>query len=331
MILTDRFNRVIRYLRVSVTDRCNFNCNYCRIQNEEIVPNNQNLLTFDETTRLCRIFASMGVERFRLTGGEPLVRRNVVSLVEQLAKLPGVQELSLSSNALLLGRFAPALKKAGLHRVNISLDSLNPDTFKEITQGGELKTVIQGIEAALKVGLHPVKVNMVVMRGINDHEIAPMVTFAKERGVVLRFIETMPVGRAGKGVSDRFVSAEEILGIIKTHFGTQLIDVNQKRGSGPARYFRLFDTQTEVGVISARSQHFCDGCNRMRLTSKGELVYCLGGKDQMDLKTPMRNGATDDDIHSLILHAVSLKPEKHQFDQVANLDQKTHDMSSLGG
>ena len=353
-MLTDSFGRIIRYLRVSVTDRCNLFCTYCRLPTEEIFPSKQNLLSFDEIIRLVRIFLELGVERIRLTGGEPLLRRNIVDLVQQLAALPGLVELALSTNALLLERYAVPLRAAGLQRVNISLDSLNPETFASLTQrkktgadghaladylaaqnSTHLSAVLAGIKAAMDAGLRPVKVNMVVMRGINEHEIPDMVIFAKEQNLVLRFIETMPVGEAGLGVSEHFVPAEEILNIIRSHFGTQLLPVTQtagqlQRGSGPARYFFLAGTSAEVGVISARSQHFCDTCNRMRLTSQGSLVYCLGREDRMDLKIPLRNGASDAELKIHIQQAVSLKPKQHAFEQL-DAQRKATQMSALGG
>lgn len=343
-MLTDSFGRTIRYLRVSVTDRCNLFCSYCRLPTEKIFPNNQDLLSFEEIVRLVRIFLELGIERIRLTGGEPLLRRNVVDLVQALAALPGLQELSLSTNAVLLGRYAVPLRAAGLHRVNISLDSLNPETFTCLTQpekagvapktSTHLSSVFTGIKAAMDAGLRPVKVNMVVMRGINEHEIPEMVAFAKAQGVILRFIETMPVGEAGLGVSEHFVPAEEILEMIHTHFGAQLLPIqtsgDPRHGSGPARYFRIAGTDTEVGVISARSRHFCDTCNRMRLTSKGSLVYCLGRQDRMNLKIPLRRGATDAALKTHIREAVSLKPERHAFERL-DAQGKTAHMSALGG
>ncbi|MBF0583203.1 MAG: GTP 3',8-cyclase MoaA [Magnetococcales bacterium] len=339
-MLTDAFGRTIRYLRVSVTDRCNLFCSYCRLPGEAILPNNQEILNFGEIVRLIRLFLELGVERIRLTGGEPLLRRNIVGLVQALAQLPGLQELTLTTNALLLERYAAALKTAGLQRVNISLDTLNPETFDRITQHNSLSkenlsyrtglpAVLAGIAAALRVGLQPVKVNMVVMRGINDHEIPAMLSFAQQQGVLLRFIETMPVGEAGLDMADLFVPADQILDQIHRHFGSQLLPIEQP-GSGPARYFNLEGTTANVGVISARSRHFCNTCNRMRLTSKGKLVYCLGRQDRMDLKQPMRDGASDAELKQHIQQAVALKPERHTFEQEENPHIGAH-MSALGG
>ncbi|MBF0185283.1 MAG: GTP 3',8-cyclase MoaA [Magnetococcales bacterium] len=343
-MLTDSFGRTIRYLRVSVTDRCNLFCNYCRLPNETLSPNNRELLDFDELVRLLRLFLALGVERIRLTGGEPLLRRNIVGLVQEIAQLPGLRELTLTTNALLLARHAAALRAAGLHRVNISLDSLHPHTFDRITQPHRLlpdlpserqevlglPAVLAGIDAALRAGLQPVKINMVVMRGINDSEIVDMVQFAHRHGLLLRFIETMPVGEAGMEMADHFIPAEEILQRIQNHFASQLIPVEDKRGSGPARYFRLADSAAELGVISARSRHFCDTCNRMRLTSKGSLVYCLGRSDRMDLKQLLRNGASDAELQAAILAAVALKPQQHEFNQ-SEFYRPGNRMSALGG
>ncbi|WP_227657404.1 GTP 3',8-cyclase MoaA [Candidatus Magnetaquicoccus inordinatus] len=343
-MLIDSFGRTIRYLRVSVTDRCNLFCNYCRLPNETLLPNNRELLDFDELVRLLRIFLQLGIERIRLTGGEPLLRRNLVGLVQEISRLPGLQELALTTNALLLERYAVALRAAGLQRVNISLDSLKPQTFDAITQRHLMRpdlfaerqeqqglpAVLAGIAAARAAGLHPVKINMVVMRGINDTEIVDMVHYAHQHGLLLRFIETMPVGEAGLDMADHFIPAEEILEQIQRHFARQLLPIAGKQGSGPARYFRLADSSAEIGVISARSRHFCDTCNRMRLTSKGSLVYCLGRSDRMDLKQLLRSGAGDEQIKESILAAVALKPQQHEFEQ-KEFYRPSNRMSALGG
>ncbi len=330
MALIDAFGRSIRYLRVSVTDRCNLHCDYCRRSTENKLPNNRELLSLDEMGRLVRIFVELGVERIRLTGGEPLLRRNLVSLVRELSAIAGLKELSLSSNALLLARFARGLKEAGLKRVNISLDSLDPQTFAAITGGGSLQLVIDGIDAAIDAGLHPVKINMVVMRGINDHEVPAVVDFARQRGVLLRFIETMPIGDAGRDTAERFISAEDILSGIRQRFGTELLPVRQSRGAGPARYFRFEGTDAEIGVISARSRHFCDTCNRMRLTAKGALVFCLGRNERIELKEALRSGVDDAAIKRLISEAIILKPESHRFNEPGK-GASPNLMSALGG
>ncbi|MBF0369541.1 MAG: GTP 3',8-cyclase MoaA [Magnetococcales bacterium] len=331
MPLVDTFGRTIRYLRVSVTDRCNFRCHYCRPAEGIALAEQEEILSLEEMARLVRLFTELGVERVRLTGGEPLLRRNVMELIETLGALPGLEDLSLSTNALLLARHARGLREAGVGRVNISLDSLNPETFFTITRNGRLDTVLAGIDAAVAAGLGPVKVNMVVMRGINDSEITAMVDFAREKGVILRFIETMPVGEAGQEVVDRFMPAEEILQVVKEHAGSELIPVKISRGAGPARYYRISGSTAEVGVISALSQHFCEGCNRVRLTSQGSLVLCLGRVDSVDLKTPLRNGASDEEMKTRIQAAIDTKPMGHQFDAETPKSGSNHRMSALGG
>jgi GTP 3',8-cyclase len=328
--LIDSFGRTIHYLRVSITDRCNLNCDYCRIDGNEILPNNDKLLTLEETGRLIRIFTELGIERIRLTGGEPLLRKNILTLIQEIGSLPDLQELSLSTNALLLKRYAHDLKKAGVGRVNISLDTLNPQTFKTITRGGKLQKVLDGISTAVDAGLHPVKINMVVMKGVNDNEVGDMVEYARHHGLILRFIETMPIGDAGLQVNDRYIPAEKILAMIKDRFGSELIPVHQKIGSGPARYYQIAGTKANIGVISARSRHFCDTCNRMRLTSTGQLVLCLGHEDRKDLRTAIREGATDEQLKEQIKEAVYLKPESHQFDN-EDTHGATHQMTALGG
>lgn len=325
--LIDSFGREIRYLRLSITDSCNFRCRYCRpAQGSERIPNKERL-SMEEILRLTRLFVELGVKRVRLTGGEPLVFPKIIELIHRLAAIPGLDELTLSTNAFLLGPLAQSLHEAGLSRVNISLDSLEEKTFAWITRSGKLAQVIAGIDAALAAKLRPVKLNMVVIGGINDHEIPAMVIFARERGVVLRFIEAMPVGKDGGAIMGRFVSAESIMERIRTHFAAEFMPTSSCEGLGPARYHRVMGLGVDVGIISAMSRHFCETCNRVRLTSEGKLVLCLGRTEQVDLRIPLRSGATDMEMRQHILHAISLKPDHHQFHQtvVPNM------MSSLGG
>lgn len=329
MALIDSFGRSIHYLRVSVTDRCNLNCDYCRSAGQTLLPNNKQLLTLEEMGRLIRIFTELGVDKIRLTGGEPLLRKNILLLIDELGSLPHLKELSLSTNAILLARYADAIKKAGVKRVNISLDTLNHETFTTLTRGGDLNGVLEGIAAAVAAGLQPVKVNMVVMRGINDHEVSDMVQYARNNGLILRFIETMPIGTAGQEVADRYIPTAEILQTISQRFGSELIPFQQPIGSGPARYYKIDNSQAEIGFISARSRHFCDSCNRMRLTSTGKLVLCLGQADHVDLKAAIKQGASDEQLAADIREAVHLKPESHQFDRQES--RPDHAMSALGG
>lgn len=291
----------------------------------------QELLTFEELTRIIRIFSELGIEKIRITGGEPLLRKNVVTLIRDLVRLPNITEVSLSTNALLLERFAWDLADAGLRRVNVSLDSLNPETFAKITRGGQVEGVLRGIKAAMAAGLHPVKVNMVVMRGVNDNEIPAMVAFAKDHGLVLRFIETMPIGEAGLQADVNHMPAEDILARVQASLGgEELVADSGWIGNGPANYFGHLPSGTAIGIISAKSRNFCASCNRMRLSSRGALVFCLGGSGRTDLKGPLRSGVDDEGLRALITQSVQLKPFGHMFH---NEEQEGlgHRMSRLGG
>jgi len=328
--LLDSFDRRINYLRVSVTDRCNYRCFYCIPSNDFVLEERREFLSYEELTRLIRLFAELGVSHVRLTGGEPLVRRGLVEWVDQLKRLPGIEEISLSSNAHLLAEHAADLKAAGLDRVNISLDSLKPETFLQVTRNGDLERVLAGIDAALEAQLHPVKLNMVVMKGLNDQEIEPMLDYALERGANLRFIETMPIGRAGLDGIEHYYPASTILERVKSHMGAELIPATTDKGAGPARYYRISGSRATVGVISAMSRHFCDGCNRVRLTARGELVLCLGQEDRASLREPLRDGADDQELKQHILAAIARKPKNHDFNEDP-LKVATRTMSSLGG
>ncbi len=328
--LIDSFGRRIDYLRVSVTDRCNYRCFYC-MPPEGIKGGKQStFLSYEELTRIIRIFSELGVRKVRLTGGEPLVRRHIVNLVEQIAALPGIDDVSLSTNAHLLEQHARTLKQGGLNRVNISIDSLVPETFAEITRGGDLAAVIRGIDAAVAAGLNPVKLNMVVMKGLNDREIEPMLDFAHAHGAHLRFIETMPVGSSGMEGVAHYYPAEKILERVQGHCGSELVPVTGGQGAGPARHYQTRDKKMRVGIITAMSQHFCESCNRVRLTAKGDLVLCLGKENSVGLREALRSGATDAELKRLILAAIDKKPERHSFLEADN-GAVLHDMSSLGG
>lgn len=311
--LTDSFGRRIEYLRVSATDRCNYRCFYCMPATGLPPRGHAEFLRHEECARLIRLFAELGVHKLRLTGGEPLARRGIVDLARLIGRIPGISDLSLSTNGHLLERHAPALKAAGVARVNISLDSLDPGTFACITGGGDLHAVRRGIDAALAAGMAPVKLNMVVLKGINDHEIGALLDYARDRGAQLRFIETMPVGEAGAAGMAHYLPAEAILARVRTHAGAELIPVTGAPGAGPARCYRIGAGPATVGIISAISRHFCAGCNRVRLTARGELVLCLGQEDRVDLARPMRAGAGDEELKQLIVRAIARKPERHRF------------------
>ncbi len=329
-MLIDRFGRRIEYLRVSVTDRCNYRCFYCMPAEGVTYGHHHDFLSYEELTRLIKLFSELGVYRVRLTGGEPLVRRHLHRLAEMIGQLPAITDLSLSTNGHLLARFASQLKQSGVSRVNISLDSLDPENFHRITRGGDVNRVVNGIDAALAAGMDPVRINMVVMKGVNDHEIESMFDFSLKRGVDLRFIETMPVGEAGVGSMSHYYPAANILKRIRRRYGSVLIPMKGNMGAGPARYYQVGSGPMKVGVISAISQHFCAGCNRVRLTANGELVLCLGKNDRVSLREAVRGGDGDNEIKRLILKAVAQKPERHEFQPTPSV-LPMRNMSATGG
>ncbi len=329
--LIDPFGRKIEYVRVSVTDKCNYRCDYC-MPEQGVHPEGRHTeyLSYDELARIIKAFVNLGVAKIRLTGGEPLVRKNLASFVEKIQPFEGLEDISLSTNAHHLEREARALKKAGVSRVNVSIDSLKPKRFNLITRGGDLTKVLAGVDKALEVGLTPVKFNMVVMKGTNDDEIEAMVDYGLAKGVEVRFIETMPIGAAGVSMMDQHYSAAKILKRIKQHVGTDLIPSTGKTHDGPSKNFTIAGTNTRIGVISAVSQHFCESCNRVRLTAKGVLALCLGQEDSVDLRTPLRAGISDEALETLIKKAILKKPERHFFtENVHNIEFRQ--MVELGG
>lgn len=329
--LIDPFNRKIEYVRVSVTDKCNYRCGYC-MPEQGVHPEGMHTeyLSYDELARIIQAFVNLGVSKIRLTGGEPLVRKNLAGFVEQISAFEGLEEIALSTNAHHLAREAQALKEAGLNRVNISIDSLKAERFNKITRGGDLAKVLAGVNKALEVGLNPVKFNMVVMRGTNDDEIEAMVDYGLEKGVEVRFIETMPIGPAGISMMDQHYAADKILARIKKHVGSDLTPSTGRTHDGPSRNYTIAGTQTRIGVISAVSQHFCESCNRVRLTARGVLALCLGQEDAVDLRTPLRQGISDAELQQMIVQAIAKKPERHFFNEnVHNIEFRQ--MVQLGG
>ena len=329
--LIDPFKRKIEYLRVSVTDKCNYRCGYC-MPEQGVHPEGKHTeyLSYEELARIIKAFVNLGVAKIRLTGGEPLVRKNLASLVEEINQYEGLEDIALSTNAHHLAREAEALTKAGIRRCNISIDSLRVERFNKITRGGDLVKVLAGVDKALEVGMKPVKFNMVVMKGTNDDEIEAMVDYGLEKGVEVRFIETMPIGPAGVSMMDQHYPADKILARVKKHVGADLIPASGKTHDGPSRNFLIAGTNTKIGVISAVSQHFCETCNRVRLTAKGVLALCLGQEDSVDLRTPIRNGVTDEELEQIIINAMLKKPEKHFFNEnVHNIEFRQ--MVQLGG
>lgn len=307
--LTDSFGRNIEYLRVSVTDRCDLRCSYCMPKQFHDFHEPEEWLSFAEIERVIAAFARLGTRRVRLTGGEPLVRKDLPLLAQRLSSLPGIEDLSLSSNATRLDKQAADLYAAGVRRLNISLDSLNADTFKTIT-GGKLEKVLAGIHAARNSGFKPIKINMVVMRGINDHEVEAMVQFCIEHDLTLRFIETMPVGDSGRDAAGQYVDLADIRQKLEQKF--DLIP-GVMPGGGPARYLKVAGTGINIGFITPISQHFCATCNRVRLSVDGTLFTCLGQEHNVALRPLLRAGLSDTELEQTIIQAIRLKPERHEF------------------
>ena len=328
--IVDPFNRKITYLRVSVTDHCNYRCHYCRDEDHQTHTKKSQVLSFEEIARIVRLFSELGVTKVRLTGGEPLLRKDILDLTRMLGEIPGLSDIPLSTNAHLLPSLASKLKDRGINRVNISIDSLISERFKEITRDGDLETVVRGIDAAINVGMRPIKLNMVVMKGVNDDEIESMIEFAINRGLDLRFIETMPIGLAGIEAVDRHYSEKDILDRVYASYGNRLKTQDSKQTDGPAKALKIEGTNTSIGTISAVSNNFCSSCNRVRLTAKGELILCLGQKDSVSLRDAIRSGMGDEEVKQLILNAITKKPEKHYFDSVID-NISNRQMVEMGG
>jgi cyclic pyranopterin phosphate synthase len=323
--LIDPFGRRIEYVRLSVADKCNLRCFYCLPEGHSDFEQPDHWLTFDETERVINAFAELGVGRVRITGGEPLVRKGLPELAARLGALPGINDLSLSTNAVLLEKHARALFDAGISRINVSLDSLRADRFKQIT-GGELAPVLRGLKAAHAAGFAPVKINMVAMKGINDDEFEAMVEFCLEHDFTLRFIETMPIGSTGVKASDHYINLQHVKQTLAERF--DLIP-GVMPGGGPARYMQVKNTDLRIGFITPISQHFCETCNRVRLSVDGTLYMCLGQEDKLALRPLLRDGISDEELRQTIVRAIALKPEKHDFNDQPG--QVVRFMSMTGG
>jgi cyclic pyranopterin phosphate synthase len=308
--LSDSFQRPINYLRISVTDRCNLRCQYCMPEGGvELMPH-EDVLTYEEIIKIVRAASELGINKVRLTGGEPLVRLGLEELVRMLAAVEGIDDISLTTNGTLLTKHAQALHEAGLRRVNVSLDTLKPERFREITRCGNLGDTLTGIAAAKAAGLDPVKVNCVVMAGFNEDELVDFALKTRDEGWHVRFIEHMPVS-GDESIDSRFVSVREMRGIIET-LGA-LEPTNVSAGNGPAKYFKLPGATGTIGFITPVTEHFCYQCNRLRLTADGKLRLCLLHEDEIDLKTPLRSGAGAGELKDIIGWAILAKPASHHL------------------
>ena len=322
--LTDRFGRRIEYLRLSVTDRCDLRCAYCMPSDFSGYEEPEHWLTFDEIERLVGLFARFGLRRVRLTGGEPLMRNGLAGLARRIKAIPGVDDLSLSTNGTQLRKHGQALRDAGVDRLNVSLDTLQPSRFAEITRRDALADVLAGLSTAREIGFAPIKINMVWLAGINDDELEAMVDFCRRGQFILRLIETMPMGETGR--QTQYASLQPLIASLKSRFG--LID-GVIPGGGPARYLVSPDGQFNLGFITPMSQHFCATCNRVRLTVDGILHLCLGQEDRLDLRSLMRSGESDQSILAAIQGAIDRKPERHEFSE--RPEKIIRLMSSTGG
>lgn len=323
--LIDAFGRSIDYVRLSVTDRCDLRCVYCMPKGFTDFEEPAHWLTFAEIERVIAAFARLGTKRIRITGGEPLVRKDLPQLANRLAALPGVEDLSLSTNATRLAKHAVELHDAGIRRINVSLDTLQPQRFKEIT-GGKLDKVLAGLMAAKAAGFTPIKINMVVMKDVNDDEVEAMVDFCIAHDFTLRFIETMPIGDTGRAATDRYVDLQTVKARLAQRY--ELLP-GVMPGGGPARYVRVAGTDLRIGFITPISQHFCATCNRVRLSVDGTLYMCLGQEHRFELRPLLRAGCSDAELKAAILHAIDLKPERHEFNEKP--EQVLRFMSMTGG
>ncbi len=324
--LVDRYGRHVTYLRLSITDRCDFRCTYCMAEEMTFLPRSE-VMSLEEALKVAKTFVGLGVSKLRLTGGEPLVRKNVMWLIERLGALPGLDNLVMTTNGSQLETHASALKSAGVKRLNISLDSLNRERFRKITRIGDLDKVLRGIAAATASGFRRTKLNTVMMRGVNDDEFIDLVRFAVDNGLDISFIEEMPLGDI-QGRSQTHVSSEETRSRLGEHFS---IVPSSENSGGPARYWRVADSETRVGFISPHSHNFCDSCNRVRVTAEGELYPCLGQNDALNLLPMLRSTQDDTALRQAIIDSMGIKPFGHEFAEQMQNPKVVRFMSMTGG
>jgi cyclic pyranopterin phosphate synthase len=325
--LVDTFGRVHNNLRISVTDRCNLRCSYC-MEEEVVFMDRAELLSFEEMARFVKIAVPLGINKIRLTGGEPLLRRDLFRLVEMLNALGGIDDIGLTTNGMLLAQQAAALHAAGLRRLNVSLDTLDPGRFQELTRRPGLEKVIEGVLEAKRVGFHPIKLNAVSMRGLTETEVVPLARFARTHGLEMRFIEYMPIG-ADQWERSKVYFAHEILEQLEHAFGP-IVPADHYDPRAPAMEFQYLDGSGSIGIIASISRPFCSNCNRMRLTADGRLRNCLFALDEVDIKTPLRTGATDDAIAEIIRDNVRAKWEGHEIN-TARFIKPLRTMHAIGG
>ena len=337
-MITDLFHRPAKDLRISVTDRCNLRCTYCMPLDKYVWIERKEILSFEEITRLTSLFIQLGIEDIRLTGGEPLVRQDLEVLVSKLSVLKGLKDLSLTTNGIYLAEQAEKLAEAGLKRINVSLDTLNPERYRMMTKRGDLNKVLDGLYAAERVRFHPIKVNAVIERGVNDVDILDMVEFCRKNGFALRFIEYMDVGNSNHWKSEKMVSKQEILSIIHARYPLQ--EVGRDQGTAPAVDYHYLDGEGDIGVIASVTEPFCSSCTRVRLTADGKLVTCLFSEKGHDLKRLLRIGAADSEILDFIRAVWGNRSDRYSDERLEAMhspqgynatDRKKIEMISLGG
>lgn len=325
--LKDSFNRRIDYLRISITDKCNLKCLYCRPSKKIKYFDKDDVLTDAEIVKFVRIAHKYGLRKVRITGGEPLMRKGITGLISSIKKI-GIRELSLTTNGIMLAKQADELKKAGLDRVNISLDTLDAEKYKKITNGGDIELVRESIKSAKKAELTPIKINVVPIRGLNDDEILSFASLTLKQNYHIRFIEFMPATSSGLWKKDKCINSSEILEKIST---IGKLESFKFRGGGPSRNFRIKGAAGVIGIISPISDHFCGHCNRLRLTADGKIRPCLFSKEEIDIKSPMRNNAPDKEIERLFRRSIKIKPQRHLLNSSKTALNCLETMSKIGG
>ena len=330
--MLDKFNREINYLRVSITDRCNLHCTYCRPKEGISLQGHDDILRYEEIIRIVTVAVKMGLVKVRVTGGEPLVRRGFVAFIAALKKINGLKDISLTTNGILLEEFARDIFDAGVCRINISLDSLNKDKYFRITNGGNLGAVLRGIARAEEIGFFPIKINTVAIKGFNDDEVLDFAQLAVNKPFQVRFIELMPVGRqANLDYIGDYMPTSQLIDKISQSYDLEPIKNKKNKSDGPAKIFRIKGGRGEIGFINPVSDHFCLTCNRLRLTSDGKLRVCLLNEKEVDLKKALRENCSDSELEKLIRDAILLKPKQHDLICTESSLKKCRNMSAIGG
>ena len=331
-MMLDQYSREINYLRVSITDRCNLRCIYCRPQEGISLQGHGDILRYEEMIRVISVAVKMGLIKVRLTGGEPLVRRGFVEFIAELKRLDGLKDISLTTNGILLAEFSRGIYDAGINRINISLDSLNQDKYFQITRGGNLADVLRGIARAEEAGFSPIKINTVAIKGFNDDEALDFARLAEEKPFQVRFIELMPVGKTNLDYGEDYMPGSQLIEIIRRRYTLEPVKNKVNKSDGPAKIFKIKGGRGEIGFINPVSDHFCSTCNRMRLTSDGKLRACLLNESEVDLKTALKENCSDAELEKLIWDAVLLKPKQHDMVCTENSLRKcSRNMSEIGG